>query len=168
MKEVIVPLWINVRRNHLGIDDEGRWVQGEGDDILLNWLIENVGPIRNIDFHMPFRGEGWQIIEGFDGDDSIEDWRWRKLAGSHYKSQGKLGFYLALPSELDAVALKLSGVLDDRPVDPMVAAAERIMAIMHQMKPQNYTTWHLPKLNTVYGLPDYVAPISPIIKGNLT
>lgn len=83
------------------------------DNELLAWLEANVGPSHTETAEVPIKGEGWEIV-----------------AGVNYSSSS--GVFI--DDELLAVQLKCSGVLDDRPEDPILKMIKDMQIHMQHMK----------------------------------
>jgi hypothetical protein len=122
MTPIFIPLWFNIQNsfyyvnNKYGLTDKDErpgvlFTQKDVD--LYNWLVENVGPALTPLDDLPITGDGWKISNGNNTNQPA-------------------GVYI--DDELLAVQLKCSGVLDDRPEDPMIKMVKDMQVAMMNVK----------------------------------
>jgi len=92
--------------------DEPIWKPSAAERAIVQWLIDNVGPVQASSFRIPLRGTGWWLYEGGREDERPDDYSWRHIQ-REYKISGEYGFWLQVEDDMKAVELKLSGVLDN-------------------------------------------------------
>jgi hypothetical protein len=128
MQPTFIPLWFNIQSSFYYIrgrsgnfdKDERPTVKFSQKDVdLYNWLVENVGPANGPMDNLPIKGEGWEMVGSQSTKYPFEDFA------------RKAGVYI--DDEVMAVQLKCSGVLDDRPVDPIIKMIKEMeVALMNQ------------------------------------
>jgi hypothetical protein len=129
MTPTFIPLWFNCQNSfyyirsisgHNTVEDRPKVLFSPQDVDLYNWLVANVGPSEGPLDNLPIKGEGWELIGPRDVSYPYED------------SSRKSGVYI--DDELLAVQLKCSGILDDRPVDPILKMVEEMQRTMLNAK----------------------------------
>jgi hypothetical protein len=87
------------------------WSVSDRDRVLVQWLIDHVGPAESDLGRLPLYGKGWIISEGHNEDPHIADYHYRKMpSGANYVPKGKYGFWLEI-DDSHAAILKLNGLL---------------------------------------------------------
>ena len=135
---------------HSGVterEDRPKVIFSQKDLDLYNWLVENVGPAEGPLDNLPCKGEGWEMVGSQSVKYPFEDF------------VHKAGVYL--DDEMLAVQLKCSGVLDDRPEDPIIKMVKDMQAAMLNAKinpqPPFFTIDSLSQLAPVSGKSKYRA-----------
>jgi hypothetical protein len=156
MTPTFIPLWFNIQnsfyylRGRLGNIDKAerpKVMFTQKDVDLYNWLVENVGPAEGPMENLPIKGEGWEMVGSqstmYPFDDYVR----------------KAGVYI--DDDMLAVQLKCSGVLDDRPVDPIIKMIKEMEAAMLNVQsspqPPFFTIDSLSQLAPVSGKSKYRA-----------
>lgn len=129
-KPILIPVYLNLQASFSNDNSDAIYAALTAKDReLLRWLNEHVGITIGIGTRMPIKGDGWMLTVGYDEDSDIEDYNWRCRT---YKGKGKKSTWLVLYDDMLAVELKLSGVLDDRPVDPILAMIDDLLLSLRQ------------------------------------
>lgn len=121
MQPTFIQLWFNQQNSFYYLhgltntrkQERPKVLFGDKDVELYNWLVTNVGPAHGPLDNLPCSGDGWNMVGSQSTIYPYEEFK------------QKSGVYI--DDEMMAVQLKCSGILDDRPEDP-IAKMVREMA----------------------------------------
>lgn len=157
MTPTFIPLRFNIQnsfyylRGRLGADktvERPKVLFSHKDVELYDWLIANVGPAEGPLETLPCKGEGWEMV----GSQSVT-----YPFADHVRSAG-----VYIDDEMLAVQLKCSGVLDDRPVDPIMKMIKEMEIAMKKCEPDLFSK---PIIEVDSLSQIAVTPISRAVKG---
>lgn len=146
MKPTFIPLWFNIQSSFYYIRGNGQMKTDERPSVnwskkdleLYEWLVANVGPAHAPLDNLPIKGDGWEMV----GSQSTR----------YPFSDGVSQSGVHIDDEMLAVQLKCSGVLDDRPEDPILKLVKEMqiqMAKFETRKPPIITVDSLSELTPV-------------------